>query len=346
MDTSIEESIANNIIVSIILPAYNVEKYIADAIDSVLTQSYSLFELIVINDGSTDATELIASEIIKHDSRCRLIRTDNKGVSSARNVGIEASKGQYIYFMDADDLLERDALDTLVNLAQQYDADVVLVRARFVMTDGQSYPQSIPDIDNEAYKEYGPLACGYPSYIWNYFFRRNIISHHRFDPAIKVQEDTDFIVRVCIPSLTYIVAGRESYIYRSQRVGSALSKLSLQDCLSCKQVRGQVLEVCSPDAPGYIADSEYGAACFGVLRRASWNKELYYHEANIPQRLRRCLKLSRSIKTTVVLAANRFPRIFRLLFCILEFMYERLLLLKDIFANSSDVTMKTNGDMK
>ena len=108
--------------VSVIMPAYNSEVYIRESIDSVLAQSFTDFELIVVDDGSTDTTAAIVESYT--DSRIRLIRQPNRGVSEARNTGIEAARGQYITFLDSDDLYYPDFLKTLYHLIRSNQAEM------------------------------------------------------------------------------------------------------------------------------------------------------------------------------------------------------------------------------
>ena len=108
--------------VSVIMPAYNSEVYIRESIDSVLAQTFADFELIVVDDGSTDTTAAIAESY--SDSRIRLIRQPNRGVSVARNTGLEASQGQFITFLDSDDLYYPDFLKTLYHLIQSNQTEM------------------------------------------------------------------------------------------------------------------------------------------------------------------------------------------------------------------------------
>lgn len=112
-----------NDLVSIIIPAYNAENYIKECLIKICKQTYSNIEIIVINDGSTDNT---LQEIKKvKDKRIRLFTTENKGVSSARNLGISKSKGKYLMFMDADDYLENNAIEILYKKIMDYDVDII-----------------------------------------------------------------------------------------------------------------------------------------------------------------------------------------------------------------------------
>ena len=105
----------SDILVSIIIPAHNCEKYIADAINSCINQNYSNIEIIVVNDGSTDSTQVIVEGFL-YDPRVKLINQENQGVSTARNVGINNSSGKYITFLDSDDTLAPDTIRKNIDL--------------------------------------------------------------------------------------------------------------------------------------------------------------------------------------------------------------------------------------
>ena len=112
--------------VSIIVPIYNCEKYLDEAIQSLLEQSIRECEFILVNDGSTDNSLNIANEYVKLDSRIKIINQVNQGVSVARNTGIEAAQGEYIGFIDGDDWIEVDMYKTLYDIANKNDLDLVI----------------------------------------------------------------------------------------------------------------------------------------------------------------------------------------------------------------------------
>lgn len=112
-------------LISIIIPVYNKEKYLDECIKSVVNQDYKDIEIIIINDGSQDNSENIIKQWISKDSRIRYLTQENKGVASARNKGISMANGKYLFFLDADDLLKENAILTLVNCAEQTEADII-----------------------------------------------------------------------------------------------------------------------------------------------------------------------------------------------------------------------------
>ena len=115
----------NRPLVSIIIPVYNVEKYIEKCLDSVLAQSYDNLEILLIDDGSTDKSGAICAEYAGKDKRIHLIRQKNQGVSVARNVGLKKAQGRWIAFVDSDDYIESGYIEILLNNAEEKNADVV-----------------------------------------------------------------------------------------------------------------------------------------------------------------------------------------------------------------------------
>lgn len=110
--------------ISVIIPIYNGDEWLRDALSSLQSQSYQHFEAILVNDGSTDNSKDICEHFCKSDSRFRLISQNNEGVSSARNTGLGSARGKWIAFMDADDIMPPDALETLIAFAEESGAGI------------------------------------------------------------------------------------------------------------------------------------------------------------------------------------------------------------------------------
>lgn len=116
----------NDVKVSVIIPVYKTEKYLGNCLKSVINQTYDNLEIIIIDDGSPDNSWVIADNYCKKDDRVRLIRQRNRGLSGARNTGIEQSSGQYVIFLDSDDTLKLGAIEKLLLVAIQNDSDMVV----------------------------------------------------------------------------------------------------------------------------------------------------------------------------------------------------------------------------
>ena len=126
-------------LISIIVPAYNAENYIEKCLNSILSQTYSSIEVIVVNDGSTDRTKEIVEQYTLKDSRVILISTENQGVSLARKEGIHRAKGKYIGFVDSDDCMDSDMYEVLVNNMTKYEADIAHCGYKMYFEDGRTH---------------------------------------------------------------------------------------------------------------------------------------------------------------------------------------------------------------
>ncbi|MEN8905457.1 MAG: glycosyltransferase family 2 protein [Clostridiales bacterium] len=120
--------------VSIIIPVYNVEKYLSKCIGSVVEQTFKNIEILIINDGSTDGSSKIIEYYQNKDSRVLVVNKKNEGVSKARNQGIKMAKGKYIMFVDSDDWIEKDCVETFLEIIEEKKADIVFSQALFRVT--------------------------------------------------------------------------------------------------------------------------------------------------------------------------------------------------------------------
>lgn len=116
----------NNEIISVIVPVYNVEEYLRECIESIIIQIYSNLEIILVDDGSTDNSGIICDEYAEIDYRIRVIHKQNGGLSSARNIGIQSASGEYIGFVDSDDIIDQDMFSEMISAAKNYNADIVI----------------------------------------------------------------------------------------------------------------------------------------------------------------------------------------------------------------------------
>ena len=111
-------------LVSVIIPVYNVKEYLKTCLDSVRKQSYDNLQIILVNDGSTDGSDLICDETSKNDERIVVIHGANTGLSKARNTGLDVATGKFVCFLDSDDWLDSDYIEKLLSLAETHNADI------------------------------------------------------------------------------------------------------------------------------------------------------------------------------------------------------------------------------
>lgn len=206
--------------ISIIMPNYNGARHLRDALDSVLAQTFSDWECIVIDDGSTDSSIDIIKEY--KDSRFVLIGANHRGVSAARNAGLDSARGEWIAFLDSDDCYTRTALEMLYNAAMSYGADIVGGRMmhvpenyKFIKTDEfiAAYPVSCFDVTFENIIN-NSKAHRFP-WIWRRIFRRSIISDIRFPEHIYREEDACWLMGVWLNARRAVEVGGYVYKYRN-----------------------------------------------------------------------------------------------------------------------------------
>lgn len=216
--------------ISIIVPIYNVEKYLHRCIDSILKQTFIDFELILVNDGSTDSSGTICDEYAAEDSRILVIHKENGGVSSARNAGLNVAIGKYIMFCDGDDWTEPIWIETLYKKAEEYPNMCIIANMWRVTGEKENYSPIGKTSTTCAAKTYYDIwENSVSAYTPNKIYRREIIENNnlRFDPAIKLSEDLVFnlnyqsIIRdIQKNDKIYMYVSSPLYFYRMNNEGA------------------------------------------------------------------------------------------------------------------------------
>ncbi len=204
-------------LISVIVPVYNAEKYLEKSINSVLNQTYSHWELILIDDGSLDKSKEICDKFSNRNSRIKVFHQANAGVSAARNRGIEAASGEYITFLDADDILPSYSLETLVCSLIKNKADVAMGT-----TCGEKWgTQSGTEIwkDEEGLQN-SLMDNPYTYAAWGKLYRHEMIGETQFNTHIKINEDSFFVFQIMCKKPVCVCTDKEIYKY-TQVPGSA-----------------------------------------------------------------------------------------------------------------------------
>ena len=128
--------------ISVVLPVYNVANYLRKCLDSLVNQTFEDFEVICVNDGSTDLSLGILEGYALSDSRFKIISQENKGLSGARNTGIQHVQGKYVLFVDSDDWLEENALEELYNHVKGFDSDITMFKFRYYNEDTNEFSEN------------------------------------------------------------------------------------------------------------------------------------------------------------------------------------------------------------
>ena len=193
-------------IISIILPVYNVEKYLAKSIQSVLNQTFTRFELLVIIDGSPDNSKQIAEEFAARDKRIKIFEKENGGLSDARNYGLERALGKYIYFMDSDDWIENNLLSENLKLLEKEQLDFIVFG--YIQDDEDRNGNITNSVFYQphcnAFKKEEPFSLdihhlGLLGYAWNKIYKREFLINNK----LKFEKGTSLVEDILFNSQVY-----------------------------------------------------------------------------------------------------------------------------------------------
>ena len=228
---------SSQVCVSVIVPVYNVESFLRECLESIEGQSFSDYEVLIINDGSTDGSTVIAQGFVDRYENWHLIDKENGGLSSARNAGIARAKGEYICFVDSDDYIEKDYLQKLYGAACEYEADMVIADYHEVDALGKAlaknkgkelYQQGIVEKDKILMALTCVGECHFATAIvvaWNKLIRVDIMKQFAYPEGV-LHED-EFLIMPLLLACDKIVWMRDDiYAYR-QREGSIMQDKKL-----------------------------------------------------------------------------------------------------------------------
>ncbi|WP_300266478.1 glycosyltransferase family 2 protein [uncultured Enterococcus sp.] len=216
-------------LISVIVPVYNVADYLEQCLDSILNQTYKEFEVILVDDGSTDTSYSICDEYVKRDSRFHLFRQENKGLSAARNAGLELCEGGYITFVDSDDFVSPEYLQGMIENLKQADADIAICE-HYRLENGTFYFQKHDLNDREiissrdAFKRIHQVNY---AVAWGKLFKSSLFRYVRF-PVGRVYEDSFTLPKLYMFCEKIVVLPDELYCYRQRSTSIINSQYSFE----------------------------------------------------------------------------------------------------------------------
>lgn len=208
--------------ISIIIPAYNVEKYLEKCLDSVVKQTLKDIEIILINDGSSDNTWNIIESFANKYSNIKAFNKPNSGVADTRNFGLSKVSGEYIGFLDSDDYIEPSMFEELYNKAKSGNFDVSVCDA-YIVTDKLTYIDSNISRDLNKNEIKTIFATLYPV-LWNKIYKKELFNNLSFKEGVWF-EDVELLYRL-IPRINSIGVVKKAFYYYVQREGSITSKVN------------------------------------------------------------------------------------------------------------------------
>lgn len=276
------KTVSDNPKISVIIPAFNAERYITECIKSIQNNSYRNLEIIIVNDGSKDNTLHILEDLKKRDGRIVIVNQENGGVSRARNKGLDIAKGEYIAFVDSDDRIREDYFDKLIKPCIEQGTDSACCVYKMVDKNGNRIPDNRIIFKDEFFITPQQIAD-------NYFdclnmgivncvpriHKKSIVGNTRFSETLKLGEDASFNLEIFKKANKIYVSPEEMYFYvvhseqttakkmngyadmMIQHIGDIDSYISLYDGYRLKSVRQGMGKVCLEVSVGCVYHSEF-----------------------------------------------------------------------------------------
>ena len=208
-------------LISVIIPVYNVEKYLHRCLDSVIAQTYQNLEIICVDDGSIDDSGKICDQYAVRDARIKVIHQENQGLSAARNRGLDAAEGEYIAFVDSDDYILEDMYKKMLDKLLNYSVDLCVCQWQYEFSDGRQVVKK-KNIDPTIYGRKASLEFARFLYrgnyengvvvaAWNKLYRRALLDKIRFEG--RIHEDDAFNGRIMAKNISVYVMEEQFYVY-------------------------------------------------------------------------------------------------------------------------------------
>lgn len=266
-----------NELISVIIPIYNNEKYLDDCLNSIINQTYKNLEIILIDDGSTDASYKICEKYKEQDSRIVLIHKDNSGVADSRNLGLKASKGKYIAFIDSDDYIELNMFEKMHQEFLKNNIDICVcyynkIYGKKVVS--QIYNKVIDENNVNFYDLVLNTDYLIQGYLWNKLFLKSSLKSY-FNHDVFITEDLLFILQNYKENTKYKIIYEPLYNYRMQN-DSALNS----NVLNTKKLSVIISDVwiCNNINNKYVYINKYSIVNTYYLAKAGLEKNIFKNE--------------------------------------------------------------------
>lgn len=257
-------------LISIIIPAYNIENHIASCLDSLLNQTYKNIEIIAIDDGSSDRTGEIIDKYAEKYKNIKVIHKDNNGVSAARNSGIDIASGDYIGFVDGDDTVDEEMFEILINNAIKYDADISHCGYKMVFPSRVDYyhnTEVLIDQDNKSGLKDLLAGDKVEPGLWNKIYNKDLFKDIRINENIRINEDLLANYYLFKKSSKSIFYDKCLYNYTLRKNSAATSKININKIIDPIKVKKEILEDLGKESDLYnLAYERYIMSLVAICR--------------------------------------------------------------------------------
>lgn len=268
-------------LISVIVPVYNVEKFLPRCIESIRAQTYKKIEIILVDDGSPDQCPKICDNYAKDDDRIKVIHKKNGGLSDARNMGIECAKGEYLCFVDSDDYIAPTMLEHLLNAIQENKTKLAICNFQVVDEYGQRvFEEERSPIVKGCFsaqkllpKLYNDLGWYYVV-AWNKIYHRSLFDTIRF-PQGKIHEDEYIIAQIIYEAQNISCIDSEEYIYTYNRKGSIMTERQVQGYSDWLEALYERYVFCTKNNESKQMAHITRAVYFRELNKLFFDKDIY-----------------------------------------------------------------------
>lgn len=298
-----------NSLISVIVPIYNVEQYLEKCIKSLINQTYSNIEIILVDDGSTDTSGKICDSWKKMDSRIIVIHKRNGGLSDARNAGIEAASGQWFMFVDSDDYVLETFCEHAVQLVKESYSDIGVFNYQFCWEDRvESSDENVDGLKENKEAMYNLLSGNTKNYAWNKIYKRELFNDVRY-PVGKVWEDIGTTYKLFSSAKKVNFSQEVLYCYRQRSVSISYAPPAnaLFDIYEQYKEQYEFCRIYYPDFMDIVWDNVIGYALICCIKNYSMVREWTNYQS-----LKDCLRLNHKIPKELSFTKKVMLTIFRI----------------------------------
>ena len=313
---------SNKVLISVIVPIYKVEKYLDRCIKSIINQTYKNLEIILVDDGSPDNCPKMCDNWAKRDKRIKVIHKENGGVSSARNVGLDNSTGEYIGFVDSDDYIDNTMYEKMLKLLKKENADMCFCDITVLELNGEinnCHFNTKPIQNKKEFLEniYKINCLNFA--IWNKLIRKDLIDKIKFSEDIYIKEDVLFLFE-CINNLNKVSYIKENLYFYDMRETSALHKVNYQKEITSLNAISKMIEILKSNQINNYLEEQCNYICRFYKYKSRLGEEkikvdLSKYEQQVKEYLNdNLLNKNIGLKNRIkVLMATRFNKLYCLL---------------------------------
>lgn len=292
-------------LVSVVIPVYNMENYIERCIMNLKQQTYENLQIIIVDDGSKDRTQEICCLMSKEEQRIKFFSKSNEGVSTARNYALKHATGEYVTFVDADDIIHERHIEHLVSLMKSADVDLAVTRHMEVSAQDVIDTKTIKEQDlikesftRAEFVEHLYDEDKYRGYLWNKMFKTSIIREHgiQMPDGINIFEDMVFIYQYA-RHMNRVNYGHMITYYYVQHVESAMKNINQAKFLQSIEARKKIINSAVEDDERFIniTKEKYVTLAIGYIK-GKMIKDSYYDKALLQELVVKSLEYERELK--------------------------------------------------